>query len=121
MTVRQPSMSKTEECICCENFSGYQGEGFLVCAMHPAGPDETPCPDRDLVEDDWFPSEVAYVDGELVLAQAPFLEVGDRNLAIMIHPRFTGRCPECDHEFDRCRLLSMPWDCDHCGWMDDST
>jgi hypothetical protein len=72
-------MSKTEECGLlvrsdrCGNFSGYEGEGFLVCEMHPAGPETTPCPDWDLVEDDWFPCGATYVDGELVLAQADFL------------------------------------------------
>jgi predicted RNA-binding Zn-ribbon protein involved in translation (DUF1610 family) len=115
------AMSKTEECDRCENFSGYKGEGFLVCAMHPAGPEETPCPDWDLVEDDWVPSGAAYVDGELVIAQAPLSEACDRNIEIILHPRFTGRCPECGNEFDRCQLPSMPWDCDRCGWMDFET
>jgi hypothetical protein len=77
-------MSKSEECDRCGNFSGYEGESFLVCAMHPAGPETTPCPDWDLVEDDWFPCGVTYVDGELVLAQADFLEECDRNIEIIV-------------------------------------
>jgi hypothetical protein len=96
-------MSKQEECDRCEHYSGYEGESFLVCAMHPTGPEEDPCPDYDFVEDDgWFPFGAAYVDGELVLTQAHFLEASERNIEIMIHPRFTGRCPECGNEFDRC-------------------
>jgi hypothetical protein len=61
--------------------------------MHPAGPAATPCPDWDLVEDDWFLFETACVDGELVLAQAEMLEACDRNVEIMIYPSIMGRCP----------------------------
>jgi hypothetical protein len=113
-------MSKSEECDRCEHYSGYEGEVFLVCAMHPAGPEEAPCPDWELVEDDWFPSGAAYIDGELVLTQAHFLEACERNIEIMIHPRHTWRCPECGFEFDRSQPPPMHWDCDRCGWMDDS-
>jgi hypothetical protein len=87
--------------------------------MHPAGPEATPCPDWDLVEDDWFLFETACVDSELVLAQAELLEACDLNIAIMLHPSITGRCPDYGFEFDRCQP-PMPWDCDRCGWMDDS-
>jgi predicted RNA-binding Zn-ribbon protein involved in translation (DUF1610 family) len=114
-------MSKHEECDRCEHYSGYEGKSFLVCAMHPAGPEQIPCPDWDLVEDDWVPFGAAYVGGELVLTQAHFLEACERNIEIMIHPRFTGRCPECGNEFDRCRSPHSYWDCDICGWMDDSS
>jgi hypothetical protein len=112
-------MSKAEECDRCGNFSGHEGEGYLVCAMHPSGPEVTPCPDFNFVEDDWFLFEAVCVDGELVLAQAELPEACDRNIAIMLHPSITGCCPECGNEFDR---LPSPlyWDCDHCGWMDDS-
>lgn len=104
-------MSKTEECgllvrhrserasYCCANFSGYEGEGFFVCAMHPAGPEASPCPAWDLVEDGWFPCGAAYVDGELVLAQADFLEACDRNIEIMIH---------CFCDLKICLLSALP-------------
>jgi hypothetical protein len=52
-------MSKSQDCYRCGNFSGYEEEDFLVCAMHPAGPELTPCPDWDLIEDDWFLFEAA--------------------------------------------------------------
>jgi predicted RNA-binding Zn-ribbon protein involved in translation (DUF1610 family) len=114
-------MSKTEECNRCGHFSGYEDESFLVCAMHPTGPSETPCPDWEFVEDDgWFLVDEADVDGELVLAQADLLEALDRNIEIMIHAKFTGRCPECGFEFDRCQPSPAYWDCDRCGWMDDN-
>jgi hypothetical protein len=44
-------MSKSEEYDRCANFSGDEGEGFLVCAMHLTGPEETPCTNWGLVED----------------------------------------------------------------------
>ncbi len=120
-------MGKNEQCYRCENFSGYESDEILVCAMHPTGPDEdAPCPDWELIEDDgWFFAEEAEVEGELVLAQATLLEALERNVEIMIHPKFTGRCPECGFEFDRCQP-PMHWDCGllvrsyRCGWMDDN-
>jgi hypothetical protein len=113
-------MSKTEECNRCGNYSGYEEECFLVCAMHPAGPEATPCPDFDFVEDDWFLFEAVCVYGELVFAQAALLEASDRNIAIMLHPSITRRCPDCGFEFDRCQPPLVYWDCDRCGWMDGS-
>jgi hypothetical protein len=92
--------------------------GKLFGLRHASGPEETPCPDWDLVEDDdWFPVGAAYVDEELVLTQAHFLKTCERNIEIMIHPSFTGRCPECGNEFDRLQPPPAHWDCDRCGWM----
>jgi hypothetical protein len=116
------SMGKSEQCNRCGHFSGYEEEGFLICAMHPTGPDEGAlCPDWDLVEDDgWFIADEADVDGELILAQATLLEALERNIETMIHPKFTGRCPECGAEFDRRQPLLVYWDCESCGGMDDT-
>jgi hypothetical protein len=114
-------MSKSEQCDRCGHFSGYEGDKFLVCAMHPSGPSKTPCPDWELVEDDgWFLFDEADVDGELVLAQATLLDALERNIEIMIHPKFTGCCPKCGFEFDRRQPSPVYWDCDRCGWMDDT-
>jgi Helix-turn-helix domain len=78
-------------------------------------------PDWELIEDDgWFLVDEADVDGELVLAQATLLDALDRNIEIMIHPKFTGCCPECGAEFDRRQPSPVYWDCDRCGWMDDT-
>ncbi len=106
-------MSKTEDCDRCENFSGYDDEHFLVCAIHPAGPEESPCPDWVLVveDDSWFPVGAVYVEDELVLTQTHFLEVCERNVESMIHPRFTGRCSQCGNEFDGCQPPPVHWDC----------
>ena len=38
-------MPRSELCDRCQRFSGYLGDGFLVCAVHPTGPAEIPCPD----------------------------------------------------------------------------
>jgi predicted RNA-binding Zn-ribbon protein involved in translation (DUF1610 family) len=115
-------MSKTEECDRWGNFSGYEEEGFIICAMHPTGPDAGAfCPDWALVEDDgWFLDDEAEVDGELGLAQATLLEALERNIEIMLHPKITGRCPDCGAEFDRRQSQPVHWDCDRCGWMDDN-
>jgi hypothetical protein len=75
--------------------------------MHSIGLEEAPFPNRALVKDDWFPAGAAYMDGELILTQAHFLEVCKQNIEIMIHPRFTRRCPECGIEFDHRQPLPM--------------
>ena len=112
-------MSQGEDCRRCSNFSGYEDEGFLVCGMYPTGPETIPCHDWELSDEDgWFLADEAEVNGERVLAQADLLEALARDIEVMLHPRLTGRCPECGFEFDRCRLPTEYWDCDKCGWMD---
>jgi hypothetical protein len=76
----------------------------------------SPCPDWELAEDGgWFLAEGDEVEGELVLAQANLLEALERNAEIMLHPKFTGHCPECGFEFERCQPVPVHWKCDHWG------
>lgn len=42
-------------CHRCDRFSGYLGSQYLVCAIHPSGPDQHPCLDFAEVIEDWKP------------------------------------------------------------------
>jgi hypothetical protein len=39
---------------------------------------------------------------------------------IMTHPFFTGKCPQCRYEFKQAGFPPSPWNCDECGWIDNS-
>ena len=109
-------MGKGQECDCCENFSGYTDETFLVCTMHPSGPECEPCPDFEQTETNFFLSSTELVDGDLVMALVQLSELRDLGIEIQTHPRLTGCCLECGSEFDQRLPSSLYWDCDCCGW-----
>jgi hypothetical protein len=111
-------MAKTDECTRCQRFSGYLSSEFLVCAVHPSGPEQSPCPDFSEVAGQWEPLGGAYCNGELVLQPEHSLTTEERWEILNMHPFFTGVCPECKEpitELDR-----LHCDCQSCGWEDDS-
>jgi hypothetical protein len=71
-------MSKTDECDRCQRFSGYLSAEFLVCAIHPLGPAQSPCPDFAQAVGQWEPLGAAYYDGELVLQPEHYLTTEER-------------------------------------------
>jgi hypothetical protein len=111
-------MAKTEECHHCQRFSGYLGAEFLVCAVHPLGPAEVPCPDFAEVAGQWEPLGAAYYDGELVLQPEHFLTTEERWDILNTHPLFTGVCPECKEPITG--LNPVHYECQSCGWKDES-
>lgn len=110
----------TPICAChqCDRFSGYLTEGFLVCAIHPSGPVQNPCPDSAEVIEDWEAVGAFYKDNELLKDWAGYLTSSERIEVLESHPIFTGICPECGASFRDCRPIH--YDCRECGWMDDS-
>jgi hypothetical protein len=88
-------MTQTEDCNRCKNFSGHYGPAFLVCAMHPSGPAQTPCPDFAEVIGQWEPIGAAYYGGELVIQPEHYLTTAERLEILETHPFFTGACPKC--------------------------
>ncbi|MFN3926731.1 MAG: hypothetical protein ACK4QL_05285 [Pseudanabaenaceae cyanobacterium] len=90
----------------CNNCDFYAHSPFLVCALHPAGPETVPCPDFESAEL-WQPEcPEDFLDQQL----------GD----FFWHPLFTGRCPECGTPFSRLKLPPLHWVCRSCGWEDDT-
>ncbi|HEY9825511.1 MAG TPA: hypothetical protein V6D19_08695 [Stenomitos sp.] len=111
-------MPKSEECEHCQMFSGYLGQEYLVCGIHPLGPTELPCPDFAEVLGQWEPLGAAYYDGELVLQPEHFLSSSDRLELLDTHPLFTGVCPQCKAAIEDEELVH--YDCTSCGWRDDT-
>ncbi|NJM67019.1 MAG: hypothetical protein HC851_15785 [Acaryochloris sp. RU_4_1] len=105
-------------CDRCQNFSGFLAPGFLVCAIHPFGPNQNPCPDFAEVIEDWQPVGGAYYNGELIRDWPEFLTTVERLEILETHPFFTGKCPRCGASFGDARPIH--YDCGACGWRDDS-
>jgi hypothetical protein len=71
-------MPKTDECDRCQMFSGYCGSEYLVCGIHPSGPEQSPCLDFAQVNEDCMPLGAAYYDGDLVLQPEHYLSTEER-------------------------------------------
>ncbi|MEG4213640.1 hypothetical protein [Microcoleus sp. S13_B4] len=74
----------------------YARNPYLICAVHPTGPNADTCLDfrenPDAEPDElWEPEGASYYNGELILQprQRWTLE------------QFTGRCPQCSHQFPK--------------------
>jgi predicted RNA-binding Zn-ribbon protein involved in translation (DUF1610 family) len=116
-------MTPPDDCHRCQRFSGYCGSGFLVCAVHPTGPVETPCPDFAEVTEPFEPLGGAYYCGELVLQPTHYLTTAERLEILETHPFFTEVCPECgeviaSHQ-ESAGVELVHYDCTSCGFKDD--
>ena len=109
---------------CCDRCKYYARSPYLICAEHPTGVEGEHCPDFELdleIPDDeatawygeqWQSQWASYYSDELVLVQR--LELLDS------HPLFTGRCPNCEMPLLQTDPPRVHWDCEYCGWVDDS-
>jgi hypothetical protein len=86
---------RSPECDRCQRFSGYCGPDFLVCAIHPSGPAQSPCLDFAEVAGQWEPLGGAYYNGELLRTPKQSLTTAQRWEILNTHPLFTGVCPKC--------------------------
>lgn len=107
---------------------------FVVCAVHPTGPDSDRCLDfRPAAETEelWEPEGARYINDELVLNRPTYdgqpvpmprqrFTLEEKMQLLDYHPLFTGQCPQCGHQFDMENPLPVHWDCPECGWCDDS-
>jgi len=110
---------------------------LLVCAIHPSGVesddylDFRSAPDAE-VSELWQPEGVRFIDGELVVDREPFyfyydcfpinnyLTPEEKVELLDTHPMFTGRCPQCEIPYPQFEQPPVHWDCDQCGWLDDT-
>jgi ssDNA-binding Zn-finger/Zn-ribbon topoisomerase 1 len=111
-------MAKTEECDRCQRFSGYSGSSFLVCAIYPQGPAQSPCPDYAEVAGQREALGAAYYADELVVQPEHYLTTEERWVILNTHPLFTGICPKCKRAIAGSDLIH--YDCENCGWKNDS-
>ncbi|MEH2447956.1 MAG: hypothetical protein V7K18_19930 [Nostoc sp.] len=62
----------------------------------------------------------SYYNGELILQPQQGRTQQQQLELLDTHPLFTGKCPQCNYEFDRDWSARVHWDCPECGWMDDT-
>lgn len=98
---------------------------YLVCAIHPFGPDDNSCLDfrpatNAEPEELWEPEGASYYSGELILQPRQRWTREEQLELLDYHPLFTGKCPQCKFEFPRYERPPVHWDCLECGWMDDT-
>lgn len=105
-------------CQRCDRFSGFLADSFLVCAIHPSGPGQNPCPDFAKVIEDWQPLGAISDNDELIKDWAGYLNTVERAEVLKNHPYFTGICPKCGASFGDSRPIH--YDCGECDWIDDS-
>jgi|YNPMSStandDraft_2_1061718.scaffolds.fasta_scaffold13392_2 rubrerythrin len=90
----------------CDRCDFFAHSPYLVCALHPAGPEEQPCRD--------------FESAELWQTERPE-DYRDQHMEDFFwHPLFTGRCPDCGYIFSRMKLPPLLWRCPACGWEDDT-
>ncbi len=103
----------------CSQCQYYAQSEYLVCSLYPIGVDTEDCPDfkAKCQEEIWEPPGVTYMGEEIVITGV--LSYQQKLDLLDTHPIFTGRCPECEspipYTSDR-----VHYDCNHCGWKDDS-
>lgn len=113
-------MNRLPECAHCE----YNAcSPYLVCSLHPEGQISV-CLDYSHlpVENNpiWHPVGAGYYNGELILQPEGEWTDQARLELLDYHPIFTGRCPVCEMPISESEIRRIHWDCQHCGWKDDS-
>lgn len=108
----------------CDRCGLYARTPYLVCAIHPTGVSGNSCLDFRLdpdaeIEELWEPEGASYYNDELILHK-PRLTREQQWWLLDNHPLFTGRCPQCDRQFDFNNPPAVHWDCPECGWIDDA-
>ncbi|MBD2255057.1 hypothetical protein [Nostoc parmelioides] len=115
-------MPKTSDCHRCLMYSH---DPHLVCAVHPSGVEGNICIDfrpntNTQAEELWQPEGATYYNGELIL-QPPQRWTPQQQFELLDwHPMFTGFCPQCGAKYERDYTARVHWDCNICGWMDDT-
>ena len=108
---------------------------YPVCAIHPVGPKDYDCLDfrasRNIEDFElWEPKGARFIGGQLVVEREPFyydcspvtdyLTPEEKLELLDTHPMFTGLCPQCRTPFTNYKTPLVHWDCNQCGWLDDT-
>jgi hypothetical protein len=111
----------------CDRCHFYSHSPHLVCFIHPQGVDTEGCEDfcpnayqQGEPLEWWEPVGASYYGGELVIDPVQRLINEQRLQLLDSHPLFTGRCPHCEMPMMQTEPRRLHWDCDYCGWKDDS-
>ena len=68
---------------------------------------------------EWQPQGASYYSDELILEPLQWRSLEQRFKLLDSHPLFTGRCPQCERGI-KAVADQIHYDCEHCGWVDDS-
>jgi hypothetical protein len=108
----------------CDRCIFYAHDPHLVCTNHPGGVSGDACSDFECdptaePETPWEPEGASYYDGELILTPEQRWSRLEQLALLDSHPMFTGRCPQCEAGI-ALGISRVHWDCEQCGWTDDS-
>ena len=67
---------------------------------------------------DWRP--IPQNDEDIRLPPKRHLSPLEQEYLLDTHPLFTGHCPQCGAAMPMTDPPPLHWDCDRCGWKDDS-
>jgi hypothetical protein len=98
---------------------------YLPCTIHPQQVIDARCPDFSAdaalpTEELWEPAGAAYYGGDLVLTPMQRWTTAQKLALLDWHPLFTERCPNCERSLIQTNPARVHWDCQECGWQDDS-
>lgn len=107
----------------CDRCLLYSPSPYIVCGVHPEGVEGSNCIDfrpdpQKEPEEKWSPQGYSWYGDELVRNES-YRTREEQEYLLDNHPFFTGRCPECGHEFERDRR-AIHYDCPSCDWVDNS-
>lgn len=109
---------------CCPRCQFFAQSPFLVCAVHPRGPEGGYCPDfrppenaRAIALSEQNPEGWSRYNNAL-LYHVSHLNPAQQLALLETHPLFTGCCPRCGYEYRE--RPEVYWDCPACGWVDDA-
>lgn len=105
----------------CDRCRFYAHSPYMVCGISPSGPEGSSCPEfePDPAAKPREPLEGGYYAGDWI-PQQHWLTTEEQLGLLDTHPLFTGRCPNCEMPIRQTEPPRVHWDCDECGWMDDS-
>lgn len=65
-------------------------------------------------------SDPAVYAGEIVIQPVKHWTREQQIALLDCHPMFTGRCPNCERTILQTYPAMVHWDCEYCGWKDNS-
>ncbi len=117
---------------CCQYCDFYAHSPYMVCGVHPSGVDSNYCADFRTASDEavvlddplawyseWQPQGASYYGDELILEPLQWRSLEQQLKLLDSHPLFTGRCPKCERAI-KVVAIQIHYDCENCGWVDDS-
>ena len=109
----------------CDRYIFNTRNPHLPCTVNPCKVMDARCPDFELdtslpAGEWWEPEGASYYGSELVIEPLQRWTREQKIALLDWHPMFTGRCPDCERSIAQTLPARVYWDCQECGWRDDS-